>query len=118
MPGENDKMKDTATRDTLIAQRQEIIDDLENATLSWAAKGPAPGDYFTTMITERRSELIGKLCNQYWDLDPYIRATSIYDRSGVLQRGGKVNFYQNTSGNSYLYPIQSMNYERYRKREC
>jgi hypothetical protein len=37
--------------------------------------------------------LIEKLREQYWVLDPYIRARSLYDRLNIIQGGGKIEFY-------------------------
>ena len=83
---ENQRMKDTATRNALIAKRKEITENLGLATLTWAS-GRSRGDLFLTdMIRERRAELIIQLSQNYWDLDPYIRARSLYDRLGVIHR--------------------------------
>lgn len=87
VPGENDKMKDTATRDSLIAAREDLYKDYENATIEWI-HNPQSAE-----IKARRNDIAARLKQGYWVLDPYIRARSLYDRIGVLQPGGKVDYY-------------------------
>ena len=84
IPGENDTMKDTATRDKLVAKREETVKEWEKKTVDWIAR---PGD---ETIRREREALAEKLRKGYWELDPYLRARSLYDRIGVLQKGGKV----------------------------
>jgi len=91
VPGENDRMKDTATRDKLLAAREAIIKDYETATLEWIH---GAGDQ--AEVKRRRNEIAGKLKVDYWGLDPYVRARSYYDRVGMINPGGKIRFYGNT----------------------
>ena len=37
--------------------------------------------------------MIGKLRDNYWTLDPYVRARTILDRTGVIKGHGEVDFY-------------------------
>ena len=37
--------------------------------------------------------MAGDLRDSYWQMDPYLRARCLYDRMGVIQPGGKINFY-------------------------
>jgi len=88
VPGENDLMKDVETRDKLLVGRKEIVREFEDATLEWihdAGKNEA--------IKTRRNELANKLREDYWKLDPYIRARSYYDRVGLINPGGRIQFY-------------------------
>jgi hypothetical protein len=85
--GENDLMKDTATRDKLIQQRSLIVDDYEKRTLDWIS---AEGD--AEAIKKTRHEIAQKLRDDYWNLDPYIRARSYYDRIGLIN-SGNLQFY-------------------------
>ena len=87
VPGENDKMKDTTTRDKLLADREELYKAYENSTLEWI-QSPQSAE-----IKARRNEIAAQLKQGYWVLDPYIRARSFYDRVGILQPGGKVDLY-------------------------
>jgi len=89
VPGENDKMKDTQTKEKLLAERNTLVKDYENATLEWIHGGEKPLEKLKT----RRNELANKLRDDYWKLDPYIRARSFYDRTGLINPGGKIQFY-------------------------
>jgi len=91
VPGENDKMKDTETRDKLLLEREALVKDYEKSTLDWIH---GVGDVSATKT--KRHELAIALRDDYWRLDPYIRARSFYDRSGMIQEGGKINFYTET----------------------
>ncbi len=92
VPGENDIMKDTATRDKLLIEREALVKDYEKSTLDWIH---GVGDAEKTKT--RRHELAVSLREDYWRLDPYVRARSFYDRSGMIQPGGKINFYPDTT---------------------
>lgn len=37
--------------------------------------------------------MIKKLSDNYWTLDPYVRARTILDRTGVIKGQGEVDFY-------------------------
>ncbi|KAM3070127.1 phosphatidylinositol transfer protein csr1 [Clarireedia jacksonii] len=88
VPGENDTMKDVATRDKLLAEREKLVEEWEKATLEWIeGKGDSQG------VKERRTQLAGKLREDYWRLDPYVRARTLFDRTGVIKQGGKIDFY-------------------------
>lgn len=94
---ENKKMEDTATRDALLAERQEIAKDLQKATINWLTAHSGQDKEAISLAEEKRSELISKLRHHYWQLDPYIRSRSLYDRTNVIQEGGKVQFYPESS---------------------
>jgi len=47
----------------------------------------------TPEVKQERSRLTEALRKNYWTLDPYIRAKSWYDRTGVLLPNGDVEFY-------------------------
>lgn len=42
---------------------------------------------------ERRDSIISQLHQNYWRLDPYVRSRTYLDRGGVIQEGGKIDFY-------------------------
>lgn len=88
VPGENDLMKDVETRDKLLAERKEIVREYEDATLEWIHDGGK-----NEAIKTKRNELANKLRDDYWKLDPYIRARSYYDRVGLINPGGRLQFY-------------------------
>ena len=89
-PGENDKLKDTETRDRLLAAREELVKQFEQATRDWI-KNPEGED--AKAIKAHRTKLAAQLREDYWNLDPYLRARSIYDREGSMQGGGKTDWY-------------------------
>lgn len=88
--GENDIMKDTATRDKLLAERAKIVKEFEGATLAWIERST---DADATAIKEKRHKLAFTLRDDYWKVDPYLRAKTLYDRLGMIQPGGKIIFY-------------------------
>ncbi|KAL8404588.1 hypothetical protein RB594_009444 [Gaeumannomyces avenae] len=93
VPGENDKMKDTATRDKLLAERELIYRQYEDATLRMIR------DPTDQAARKERTEIVARMRTQYWQLDPYIRARSWYDRTGVLKPDGSIDYYPATATN-------------------
>lgn len=88
-------MKDTETRDRLLKERQAVADEFEAETLRWI-KNPEGEE--GKKIKARREELAAQLRTGYWKLDPYVRARSLYDRTGALQ-AGRVDWYAKPSAN-------------------
>ncbi|KAL5000441.1 hypothetical protein BDV10DRAFT_33894 [Aspergillus recurvatus] len=97
--GENDKLKDTGKRDELIAQRQELAKEVQDATVAWVLASRKKEEDKAKEVTEKRKDLIERLRIQYWQLDPYVRATGLYDRLNIIQGGGKIEFYPETATN-------------------
>jgi hypothetical protein len=82
VPGENDIMKDTTTRDKFLDERAAMVERFENATKGWIAGEDT---------SLERNAIAEELNGNYWTLDPYIRARTIYDRVDAIgQRGGFV----------------------------
>lgn len=81
-------MKDFATRDKLLQERAAVVTEYEDATKEWIA-GAEAGE-------KRRADLTEKLRKGYWVLDPYVRARSVYDRTGLIREGGEVCFYDDS----------------------
>ncbi|KAI1809161.1 CRAL/TRIO domain-containing protein [Poronia punctata] len=90
VPGENDKMKDTQTRDELLRERESLYDEYETKTIEWIHEEDGAK---RTTINEERAVIARKLKEQYWRLDPYIRSRSLYDRIGVIKPGGHLDYY-------------------------
>lgn len=88
--GENPKLKDTETRDRLLEEREALYDEYEQKTLQWLREKDAEK---RTGIKAERTEIATKLKDEYWVLDPYVRARSLYDRVGILNEGGKLDYY-------------------------
>lgn len=89
-PGENDRMKDTATRDKLLAERESLYRSFEELTAQWVLSTDVEQ---TKTLRGRREAAAKQLREHYWRLDPYVRARSLYDRSGMLRADGTVDFY-------------------------
>ncbi|EDU45755.1 phosphatidylinositol transfer protein CSR1 [Pyrenophora tritici-repentis Pt-1C-BFP] len=90
VPGENDKMKDEAPKLELQTERQQIVDKYEATVLEWIHAGDSASLEDTR---KERDAVAEQLRVNYWKLDPYVRARSLYDRMGVIQEGGKLDFY-------------------------
>ena len=91
--GENKKMEDTETRDKLIAERQELAKKIQDVTIEWIRTSAKKDTEGLSVAQEKRKDLIDQLRKQYWELDPYIRARSLYDRLNIVQGHGKIEFY-------------------------
>lgn len=90
---ENKIMEDTGKGDALIAERQELAKEIQDATISWLLASSNKDKEAISVAEEKRNGLINKLRRHYWDLDPYVRARSLYDRVNIIQGGGKIQFY-------------------------
>lgn len=81
-------MKDTTRRDELLKEREVFYSDYEKSTLDWIHE---TGD--VAAVKTKRNQLANTLRDDYWRLDPYIRAKSFYDRTGMINSGGRIQFY-------------------------
>lgn len=88
--GENERMNDASTRQQLQTKRAAVIREFEDVTCEWIRGGGGAG---AEEGKNRRDELAKKLHEAYWELDPYVRARSVYDRIGLIGEGGKIHFY-------------------------
>jgi hypothetical protein len=102
---ENEIMKDTETRDKLLAQRQELVDQYEEKVVAWFDDEKAENEE----RRKERGELAEKLRRNYWEMDPYVRARSLYDRLGVMRDGGKVDFYGKATDTALEQPTDKTN---------
>ena len=84
---ENALMRDTATRDRIAAERETLNSGYQKATFEWISK---PQD---EAVRESRQHLADQLHENYWQLDPYVRARTLYDRIGMIGKDGKINYY-------------------------
>ncbi|KFY24655.1 hypothetical protein V493_05130 [Pseudogymnoascus sp. VKM F-4281 (FW-2241)] len=85
--GENDLMKDVETKKKIQSERDAIAGDFEKATIAWIE------DRASKDVRKKREDLTATLVENYWKLDPYIRARSYYDRAGLIQPEGNIQFY-------------------------
>jgi|SRR5690242_13512309 len=98
VPGENDAMHDTATRQAIEAERALIVRRYEATVLDWIKAGTLPDAI--PAGRSRRDAIADDLRSNYWTLDPYVRARTLYDRMGVVGRGGQLAFYPAAAGAS------------------
>ncbi|KAL9125541.1 MAG: hypothetical protein Q9217_005264 [Psora testacea] len=91
-PGENDMLENTTSRDKLLEEREAVVKEYESTTQQWL-HGKVDGG-----VKERRMELREKLRKGYWELDPYVRARTYYDRVGMINPGGRIQFYASENG--------------------
>lgn len=74
----------------MLAARARLYKEYEEATLQWIQN---PEGEKAAEIKTRRESIAARLREDYWNIDPYLRARSYYDRIGVLQPGGGLNWY-------------------------
>ena len=86
---ENKRMLDETTRQKLLQEREAVVKDYESATQEWI-RSPRSSQ-------QKRNELAEKLRTGYWQLDPYLRARTLYDRTGMIREGGNVQYYSTSS---------------------
>ncbi|KAK4938239.1 phosphatidylinositol transfer protein csr1 [Elasticomyces elasticus] len=99
VPGENDALKEEAPRKELEAERHNEVSEYQQKTFEWIAHGTGPE---ADMIKETRNNLARSLNHNYWKLDKYVRARTIYDRTGMISSDGKINFYPPPPGTSHI----------------
>ena len=87
-PGENNPMSDDVTKQRLLDERAAVVKDFESTTQQWIST-PQGDD----SLKPKRNELAERLRSGYWQLDPFIRARSLYDRTGLIKEGGIIQFY-------------------------
>ena len=93
---ENNRMKDTTKRDEILKDREVLVKRYENNLMDWI-EGEKDQ-------SEKRKGIVVELAQNYWLLDPYVRARTLYDRLGVIQPGRAVNFYpQGTRNDEALH---------------
>lgn len=86
-PNENEELRDTATRDSIMEERKNLGDELFRLNAQWISGSKDEA------LSEQRDSVIQQLSENYWRLDPYVRARTVLDRTGVIQDGGKIDFY-------------------------
>ncbi|KAJ6170983.1 hypothetical protein N7470_000050 [Penicillium chermesinum] len=83
----------TETRDKLLAERQALAKEIQDITIEWIRASFKKEPEAISAAKEKRQTLVEQLRKQYWVLDPYIRARSLYDRLNIVQGEGKIEFY-------------------------
>ncbi|KAL8702979.1 MAG: hypothetical protein Q9201_003840 [Fulgogasparrea decipioides] len=86
--GENEQMSDESTRQRLLDERASVVKDFESTTQEWIADSQN-----RTNLQQKRNDLAERLRSGYWQLDPYVRARCLYDRTGLIREGGVIQYY-------------------------
>ena len=92
VPDENKLLLDDTTRQHLLKERATVIKEYETTTQQWIRDS-----HSQEALQQKRAELAERLRSGYWELDPYVRARSLYDRTGLISEGGKIQFYPSAS---------------------
>ena len=82
--GENALMKETGTRRSIEEDRKLLVDEFEKATREWLESSSDE----SRNLFQKRTEIAAQLAENYWKLDPYLRARSYYDRTRVIGKQG------------------------------
>ena len=90
-PGEDSRLHDDTTKDRLLHEREKVVKEFEKATSAWIVG--TRSEETRSSIGDRRDDLATSLRDGYWQLDPYLRARTVYDRAGVIKPGGQLDFY-------------------------
>ncbi|KAE8152882.1 CRAL-TRIO domain-containing protein [Aspergillus avenaceus] len=92
-PNENAKMDDASTRDSLLDERQRIGGEVFDTTSKWLAAKNKGNLSDASLQQDHRADIIMRLQESYWKLDPYVRSRTVLDRTGVIQDYGRIEFY-------------------------
>ncbi|KAL4984564.1 CRAL-TRIO domain-containing protein [Aspergillus falconensis] len=104
---ENQAMSEFAARDTLLAERQALSEDFISATSLWISAARTGDPIQTKQASTHREGIIKQIRLNYWNLDPYVRARNILDRTGVIQEGGLIEMYPLSQPQTPLAVIQT-----------
>jgi CRAL/TRIO domain len=86
-----------ARKRQLEEERKAHVSAFQGKTFAWllaaANRGGEGEDEAVADLAAERDRLATALSADYWALDPYIRARSLYDRLGVIGPAGVIDFY-------------------------
>ncbi|EGX93741.1 CRAL/TRIO domain protein [Cordyceps militaris CM01] len=88
---ENFKMQNTITRNYLLLERQMLVEQFEDVTKEWVMN--AQGTARAAEVSRRRDQVCADLTSNFWELDPYVRARSLYDRRACLSGTGNLQYH-------------------------
>ena len=89
---ENKLLAEDSIRQQLSGERAEVVREYESTTQQWVRERPQ-----TEATWTKRTNLVERLRAGYWEIDPYIRAKSLYDRTGLIREDGNIQFYSDAS---------------------
>ncbi|KAK6217784.1 hypothetical protein LQW54_003293 [Pestalotiopsis sp. IQ-011] len=87
---DDERLEDVETRDEIQKERNELIMEFERETAQWASMGTD-----SNSISEKQSnrkDVADQIRQNYWKLDPYIRARTYHQRVGIVDEEGNVDF--------------------------
>ncbi|KAI9738348.1 MAG: hypothetical protein M1834_008846 [Cirrosporium novae-zelandiae] len=90
-PEDDILMKNEDEKKRLRDERAVVVKEYERTTQAWIKTSPT--DKAAGELQAKRNELAEKLRINHWATDPYIRARTMYDRQGVIQKDGTIEFY-------------------------
>ncbi|KAG5926750.1 hypothetical protein E4U42_002986 [Claviceps africana] len=83
-------MSDTVARNAVQRARDELVAEFEVSTREWIAD---PESARGKEHKAKRDVLATQLKENYWKLDKYVRARSLYDRQGIIRSGLETAWY-------------------------
>lgn len=87
-------------RRQLEEARAGKVKEYERLTQVWVHHGDAATTGQDGDVAKQRADVAEALRKGYWELDPYVRARSLYDRTGIIGRGGEITFYPQSGASS------------------
>lgn len=84
---ENTKQNDTKAMEDLVSKRFQYASEFQRATRSWISTNSSSATGEAAGFMKQRYNLASKLHDNYWQLDPHVRARSLYDRIGDIPPG-------------------------------
>ncbi|SNX87831.1 related to CSR1 - phosphatidylinositol transfer protein [Melanopsichium pennsylvanicum] len=104
--GENDIMKDTKSRKKIEAEMKELTDEFEKVTREWFET--TANDDENEDLAYRREVLAKQVRLKNYQLQPFVRAKNIYQRSGLMTMDGTVTWeYPQVNGKSITQVVNN-----------
>ena len=100
IPDENKLLADDETRQRLLDERASVVKEFEITTQQWIKDSQS-----REALRQKRAELAEDLRSGYWQLDPYVRARTLYDRTGMVKEGGRIQFYESEAPKATVAPL-------------
>jgi hypothetical protein len=95
VPGENARLEMREKRTEIEKDRHELALQFEALTSEWLAAKLTADAPVDKEKEAQRNALVKNLQANYWELDPYIRATTYYHRAGIVDKYGMTDFTAN-----------------------
>ncbi|GAV52517.1 hypothetical protein ZYGR_0AG05080 [Zygosaccharomyces rouxii] len=76
------KLEDAETRDTIMKERKQLIEEFTQATIKWIETDSKEE---SDKLLKEKIDLGTQISQNYCKLDPYVRSRSQYDTRGILK---------------------------------